>query len=325
MAEVVTTRVGSSLEASVVVEGGTYLIAFGPSYGPSVVNPSLEAVKSMLRGEVPTSNPDTPTVMLLPLQANGKCGANCRECTFARSRAVGRGLARPTTPEVFNELINVGREIGDREGVLARGQKFRVNALLSGDPSYNKHFGDLVVTTGLNPNITASRWSTIGVRTVSNPLSAFTAAACDLRLRGSSHKARFQVSLHSTDPRKRIEHVSYYNEGHLLSLIPVAEISDAFSEIKSITGESSTLAFVLHGESEIDPRVLADNFSQDNTWISLRPVVITSEQSKTQPMLEIDVLNLYSTLREDGWNVVFMPPTIDKVELNNPIASNSQG
>lgn len=312
---------GSSLEALIEIGGQAYPIVWMPSYGSSIINPNPEEVVAYANGRVPEVNSDSPMALLVPLQANGRCGADCKGCVFANRRVgnaletSGRALAYPTDPEVMTQIIKAAKYIALESDLVSEGQSFRVNPLLSGDPSFNRHTHELIQVIARNPDIAASRWSTIAVSTEVDPLATFIDAALLVRERVPAHKLRFQVSLQSTDPEVREKHVGHYRGGVFPNLEPMDRIAGTFDAIKNITGYSSTLSFVIHQDSVIDPAVIEEHFSADSTWVSLRPMIPTNGEN-AGPIDSGKLLRLYLGLREKGFTVVMMP-TINGMEQDN--------
>lgn len=307
-------------ESLIRIGGHSYLLGLTPSYSNEVINPTKEQILGFLAGRVPSQNDFSPYVLLLPMQANGRCIANCKGCCFARDETSKKmsdfdrnlRLALPVTPEVMRSLLQTGISIGEATGFIGQ-QKIRVNTLLSGDPAFNPHIKEVIQVVASEPRVCASRWSTVAVSTGVNVLGEFIEST---RIVATDHKLRFQVSLHSSDDKKRENHINYHGVGKRLRLIPNSEISEAFEKIKKETGNSSTLAFVVDESSTIDPAVLARNYSPNSTWISLRPMAQTEFYTPT-PMSADKFISMYTNLRAGGWNVTFIPSSYSTIEQHN--------
>lgn len=321
LSEVRYTQEG--IEAIVEKGGVTYPITVTPSFGPEIVNPALDDAVALAYGQrLPAPNPNAPVSLLVGWHANGRCGANCKGCVFSNNR-VGNAmsgesrnmsLARPVDPKTMAEIIGFGKKLIYERGLVQLGQTIRLNALLSGDPSYTPYVREIIAMVTQDPEISASRWSTIAAQTSKNPLLAFvdTAASYDESARSSdivsAHKPRFQVSLHSTDMEARLQHVGHYNNGIFPpGLSPMSDIAAAFYHIKESTGYSSTVSFVLHADSVIDARELRSQIPPDVTYVCVRPIIPTDDDS-THPMPVETFKRLYSDLQDEGYIVVVMPP-----------------
>ncbi len=310
------------IEAVVEKAGVTYPITVTPSFGSEIVNPDVENAVELAYGkQLPSPNPNAPVSLLVGLQANGRCGADCKGCVFANHRvgdAMAGGdriaaLARPVDPETMADVIALGKELIYGRRLVENGQTIRLNALLSGDPSFTPYTGDLIRMVASDPDISASRWSTIAAMTNNRPLDAFVSAAQWYYNEShnnpvvAAHKPRFQVSLQSTNYQCRVSHVGHYRGGVFPDLIPTYEIASTFYEIKQLTGYSSTASFVLHKNSWVNSRTLVNELPPDFTIISLRPIIPTDDDS-TKPMRKDSFRRLYSGFREKGYTVVVMPP-----------------
>lgn len=309
-----------NLQATIEVGGVAYPLVCTSSFGPEVKNPNNQLVRDYLKGVLPKPHPDSPTTLLLPLQANDRCAANCKGCVFARD-IVGEGfLALPTTPKTLQVILDNARVLMRKYGLLSANGTFRVGALLSGDPSFNQHTTELIRVFGENPDITAVRLSTIAVKTKNNPLMAILEGARVIKSMESNLNLRVQVSLHSTNSEKRRFHVSYH--GPLtVKLISMTEINAAFGEIKKVTGFRSTLAFVTDTDTDIDPEVLSAHFDQRYTDISLRPIISTTKYTAT-PMHPDRFINLYKSLTERGWEVRIIPSSEKGIEQANTLTQD---
>jgi hypothetical protein len=317
------------VEAIVEKEGVTYPVTITPSFGPEIVNPDIADAIALAYGQkLPAPNPNAPVSLLVGLQANGRCGADCKGCVFANHRvgsAMGSSaLARPVDPQTMTEIIALGKTLIAERELVAAGQTIRVNALLSGDPSYTPYVEDLICMVSQDPEISASRWSTIAANTPRHPLRTFVNATYNYVQMSrenevvAAHKPRFQVSLHSTDIKAREKHVGHYRgEVFPQGLATMSTIAAAFYHIKENTGFSSTVSFVLHAGSVIDPKVLRSEIPPDISYVCVRPIIATDDDS-THPM-PLDVFTrLYSDLREEGYTVVVMPPI--GLEMDNVYA-----
>lgn len=313
-------RTREGIEVVVVKGVETYPLTVTPSFGPEIVNPDLDSATSLAYGtKFPSPNPQAPYSLLVGLQANGRCGADCKGCVFANHR-VGEAmagsqtaLARPVDLGTMSELIQQGKAIMREEGLITDKQTIRLNALLSGDPAFTPYVEELITMAITDPDISASRWSTIAADTTRNPLNAFVNAAAvheQLSRRSSvvaSHRLRFQVSLHSTDEGERTKHVSHYRNGRGVRLLSTGKIAEAFYCIRELTGYKPTLSFVLHGGSVIDPKRLQTEIPADLAMVCVRPIIPTDDDS-TDPMPVDTFRTLYSDLRDRGYNVIVMPP-----------------
>jgi hypothetical protein len=314
---------GSSLGEVLVVDGNRQLpFLWQNGYASTIINPDLDDVVRYAEGGPPAVNPNSK-VLLLPIQENGRCAADCEGCVFANSRNLhthdnrASRIATPVNPHIMRLMMDNAQESAEANGILDPGERYRVNVLLAGDPSFNRYTSELILLVASNPRVSASRWSTIAMDTSSHPLNSFKEAARQASYWGllDSHKLRFQVSLHSTDEEARIKHVEYYSRANYSRLISMEDIAGSFSEIKTITGNASTLSFVVHNRSIIDPNVLANIFNTNNTWVSLRPIIPTNG-SVDISMPTSEFQDLYLGIREKGFNVLIMP-TLDGSEQKN--------
>lgn len=314
----------NSLEGVATINKKSVLFAWDKSYGPSVFNPDMRTVECFLDGGVPDSNTQKSKVLLFSLQFEGACAANCKECVFANKRvnAIFDGnnagsVARPVDLDTMSQLLFLSEKVAEERSILAPGEQYRANAVLAGDPSFSRYAEELIINISGNKRITASRWSTIGVKTSNHPLETFETAAMRAKDLGNleSHKLRFQVSLHSTDPEVRSSHVTYYSPNTHVNLVSMDEINDSFARIKHITGYASTLAFVVHKDSVIASEVLSQVFDPLTTIISLRPIIKTNGEVDIS-MPNDDFLKLYEDVRSSGFNVVIMPTTDGGEQVN---------
>lgn len=298
-----------------------YPIVWTHSYGPTVFNPDLEIAIMLFNGQfVPLKSEAT---LLLPLMRNGRCAADCWGCVYSnrRTKDVMVESVLPATPvdcPIFHDLVLVSTKLGEENGIIVPESKFRVNALLSGDPAFNPKALKIICDTAQDPRIVASRWSTIAARTKHNSLQTFIDAARFVQARELHHKLRFQVSFHSTNPERRKAHVGHFRGGTFGDLFTPQEIAQTFEEIYSINGAKSTLAFVVDSKSDIDPDIIAQNFSSVTTIVSLRPMIRTNGLEVIQ-MDDLSFARLYTKLRDQGFDVVIMP-TVDGSEMDNTIA-----
>jgi hypothetical protein len=150
------------LETVILKGDATYPLTITQSFGPEIVNPDVNVATALAYGVIqPTRKSDAPYAMLVGLQANGRCGADCKGCVFANHR-VGEAmndsnrtkkLARPVDPQTMSEVIAIGKQLISLEG----DQTFRLNALLSGDPAYSPYVPALIDMVMRDPTFSASR------------------------------------------------------------------------------------------------------------------------------------------------------------------------
>lgn len=307
------------VEAVVGKAGVTYPITITPSFGAEIVNPTVENAVTLAYGKkLPAPNPTAPVSLLVGLQANGRCGADCKGCVFSNHRvgnSMGNAaLARPVDTQTMSEIIAFGKSLIAQRDLISDGQTIRVNALLSGDPSYTPYLEDLIHMVAQDPDVSASRWSTIAANTPRHPLASFVNAARWFAETSrynaviSKHKPRFQVSLHSTDMSARERHVGHYRNGVFpQGLADMNTIAAAFYHIKEDTEYNSTVSFVLHADSVIEPNKLRSSIPPDIAYVCVRPIIPTDDDS-TRPMTPETFKKLYSDLRDRDYTVVVMPP-----------------
>ncbi|KKU75152.1 MAG: hypothetical protein UX99_C0001G0002 [Candidatus Amesbacteria bacterium GW2011_GWB1_47_26] len=305
------------LELLIKTPTGTYQTAWERAYGEPALNPDSR-LPGLLGGE--DFMPPGKRKLLFGTHLNGRCPADCLDCPFGSTtiRAIYASesdlhytLARPITPAELSAFLVRAKQIAVERGILKSGETFSAGALLSGDPGYNRHTAELVAAVSRVPDCEACRWSTIAPDTGHNVLAAFIKGAQLAREIDPAHISSFQASLHSTDHEVRVRHTG------VTRLLSMSDIAAASQEIYQITGRKLSLAFVLHAGSVIDHRVLKDNFSPDHNIISLRPIY----SATTLPMNPDNTIKLYSQLRKDGWDVVYMPPNQGNggppIELHN--------
>lgn len=300
----------------------TFQFAVEPSYARSdVYNPSRQTLERVFEsGPAITSEMN----ILVGATADGRCPADCFECPFANSvmAAAARAgdsrfafLAKPVTVSEHLAAINFARELAIKNGLLMSDEKYKVAVLLSGDLGINPHTSLLIRETASLKNCRASKWSTIAAEfnSTTRVLEDFIVGAESAMSINADHSPRLQVSLHSTTPESRHAHVVYQAPHRKINLTPASEIAEAFKRVKKITGQKSSLSFVLHKDSVVDPSEIARLFSPDTTLISYRPVF-----SSSKPQLPHDeLLDLCERTKSLGFEFIYMPPRIDPPELDN--------
>lgn len=294
------------LEILVRIQNGTYQMDWEHSYRNEVFNAPVDVFSNFVYGRRALTLGRHK--LLFGITLNGVCPADCLDCPFGRSVLV-ENKATPVTPAELNSALMHARHIALREGILKIDEGFSAGALLSGDPGYSRYTADLIAVVSQFPMCEACRWSTIAPKTGHNVLKAFEQGAKKAKDMNPSHVPSFQVSLHSTDHSVRMRHTG------VRDLLSMEDIAQASRQIKEITGRKMSLSFVLHEGSVIDTNVLKAYFSPEHNLISLRPVY----SSTTRPMNSEKLIDLYSSLRVDGWDVVYMPPSMGNGLTSPPI------
>lgn len=305
-----------NMEMMILLGSSTYGMVVERAYDGDVLNPEVEQFAKFVRGE--TAVTPGGHKLLIGTTFNGTCPADCLGCPYGRTITTAqyanesdrrRTLAIPVDPDQLKQAMTQALEVARERGILAPGETFAAGALLAGDPGYSPYTASLIAAVSTFPGCDACRWSSIAPDTDNNVLTAFILGARQARKLNPVHVPSFQISLHSTNHEQRVRHTGV---DRLLSMV---EIAQAAAEIYQITGRKLTLAFVVHQDTQIDPRVLRQIFSPDSTMVSLRPIY-----SPTIPALAADeLIALYTTLRCDGWDVVYMPPNHNSGDDGQPL------
>ena len=312
----INTVSNGDTEILVPLHGGTYQVVWERSWGSGVFNPSPNQFSDFARGVNYVKGGEHK--LLFGVTLNGACPADCLDCPFGRTIMARLytsltdkqlTLARPISSSELQSALERAKEIAIKNGILSQNEVFAAGALLAGDPGYSPHISDLIATVSGFTGCEACRWSTVAPDTENNVLGAFIEGATRAKEANPTHTLSFQVSLHSTDHQERINHTG------VSRLLSMQEISMTSQRIRKITGRKLSLSFVLHEGSVLDPQVLNDNFSPDNNLISLRPIY----SRVTNPMNPDRLIELYSKLRKDNWDVVYMPPSQSYTEGGRPI------
>lgn len=292
------------IEILLTLPGGTYQLVWERSYGKGVFNPD-GTIEELVKGQIKV--PRESHKLLFGTHLNGACPADCKGCPFARSvMKEYKVLARPINPQELYEALNVAKEIALDKSIIKPDDEFSAGALLSGDPGHSLFATGLIAVVSTFPHCKSSRWSTIAPSTGrKNVYDSFLAGATIAKSANSDHVLSFQTSLHSTDPQKRVDHTG------VTHLLPVMVVSQAAMEIFKTTGRKMTMAFVLHEGSVIDPVKLKE---QIPVAIASLRAMKTEEHPLMNPQ---DQIKLYRNFRNAGWDVVFMPPSPDALELDN--------
>ena len=309
------------MEILIPLPGGTYQVEWVHSYGSEVFNPSLDRFRDYANGRPHELSGRHKFLMGITLI--GVCPAKCYECPFGRTVMAQQYAntpaselqftkARPISPLELQSAFKYAKKVALEKGILQIDEPFSAGALLAGDPSYSHFTAELMEMVSNFPGCKGSRWSTIGAKKGPNVLAAMERGA---KLANPNHRISIQVSLHSTRHTERVNHTGEE------TLFSMAEIKAASEKITEITTRRLALAFVLHDGSIIEPEVLKQEFSPKSNVISLRPIYSTS----TKPMDPERQVNLYSQLRNDGWDVIYMPPNLtngnngngNPIELDN--------
>lgn len=334
------TETDEGLGALVRVGSANFDLVWTNSLDRNVVDPETNRAMELLSGEVrPSLNPEIPYALLMPLQANGRCYANCIDCVFAKDPVdeAMKGLSgsnllgTPVNGSVAKELLRLSKQMAQNAGILRGSEPIRMNFLLSGDPSFNPYMLDIMKMTAYGNPKGWSRTSTVAVETRNDPIDTFVEGAKLFAKLSPDHTPRFQVSLHSTDPEKRLDYVTGGRRNLKLKLITTERISEAFDKIYSITEQQSTLAFVLHPEIVLDPNVLRKQFSPMTTVISLRPKIdpVSGSVEILSDHMEI-YAKLYVKLKDAGYTVLIIPSSVsgneqDNKSLKNALETANQG
>lgn len=312
----VSIVLNGDMEMLFPLHGGTFQAEWEHSYENAVFNPDLEQFSDFVYGRAGIKRGKHK--LLFGVTLNGICPAECLDCPFGRTIMAKLyenehnrqlTLARPISPSELQFALEQAHQLGIEKGILIPQETFSAGALLAGDPSYSPHIVELITTVSKFFGCESCRWSTIAADTQNNVLDAFKKGALRAKEANPNHTANFQVSVHSTNHEMRVKHTG------VTRLLPLEEIAKAAEDIHQITGRKLSLSFVLHKDSVIEPIVLNDIFSPEHTIISLRPIY----SPITQPMNPNDLIALYSKLRNDGRDVVYMPPSQDGAINGRPI------
>ncbi|TSC88417.1 MAG: hypothetical protein G01um101416_85 [Microgenomates group bacterium Gr01-1014_16] len=315
-AENLVRQTNGDMEMLFPLNGGTFQAEWEHSYGNDVFNPSPEHFSDFVHGRTRIKRGEHK--LLFGVTLNGVCPADCLDCPFGRTIMAKLyeletnrklTLARPITPPELQSALKEAHKIGVEQDILTPEESFSAGALLAGDPSYSPHIAELIATVAQIPGCDSCRWSTIAADTLYNVLEAFRLGAVKANVANPNHTANFQVSVHSTNHALRVQHTG------VTRLLPLEEIARAAKNLHGITGRKMSLSFVLHAGSVIDPEELNRTFSPDDTIISLRPIY----SSTTHPIDPNRLIALYSRLRNDGRDVVYMPPSQDGTIDGRPI------
>lgn len=300
----------------------TFQYAVEPSYArEEVFNPDRRTLERILKSG-PTETKEMN--ILVGATADGRCPADCFECPYANSVMAAAArvgdtrfayIAKPVTVTEHLEAIEIARKLAIENKLLRPDDKYKVAVLLSGDLGINPHIAELVYETAALNNCRASKWSTIAARFSQNidVIEDYIRGAKAAMEDHSEHAPRLQVSLHSPYPDQRHAHVVFQAPHRKINLIPMTKIATAFSRIKAITGQMSSLSCVLNRFTKVNPYEIARIFPLDATIASYRPVY-----SKTEPPFpDEQLLNICEISQKVGLNYIYMPARKDPPELDN--------
>ncbi len=300
----VDIRPNGDIKVRIPLPGGTYQMEWERAYGSEVFSPETERFRDFVDGSKKVRL--TKRKLLFGATLNGVCPANCLDCPFGRI-VMGKEYAhsseeerpftkaRPITPEELKTSLNYAKEVAIQNGTLQKDELFGAGNYLAGELGYCKDIWELMTALSYLNGCESSHWSTIAPKNANKVLESLERGVA---VSNPNHRLSMQVSLHSTQPVERINHTG---EDGLYSMEEIAQWS---KRITKLTGRRVSLAFVLHAGSVIEPEVLRKIFVPDYNIISLRPIYSTS----TRPLDSERLIELYTQLRKDHWDVVYMPP-----------------
>ncbi len=310
-----------TIEILISHDQATYQLVWENSYTGQVLNPDLD-IEDFIKGN---KNPEinrNKRKLLFGVNANGRCSFECIGCSFANTRMrnvyktenqESMRLAKPVSPDLQLKLMEKAEELVLHSNMENKLNLYGCGALLSGDSATHPQLEELILTVATRTNCISSRWSSIAPASTKNVLARFATASEIIKQKNVQHTASFQISLHSTDPSERARHVGTNK------LIDMDTINYQAKNIYSISQRKLTIAFVTHRNSVIEPEVIASYFNPVHTMISLRPMINTSWEMEKERFL-----HLYRSIREKGFDVVYIPASQSGAELDNLRMVNPQ-
>ncbi len=277
----------------------------------------------------------SPT-LLLPLQA-GVCPFSCKGCPFAVDFPANKGkLTKQIGVEETRTLIQ--QSLSQAESHAIDTSDIGISFVGSGDATPNPFLKEIFGMVAAEfPSVSRIRFSTVAGKVqggYSTPMQVVAKIISADEYKGKP-KLSMQVSLHSSDEEKRARHVfeQRLNTPEVISgkkqftnldaqnmLLPGREVAKQFEQIvqaqirKGVPSiRKPALSFVCSKDTRIDINELENyGFNPDNTIIQLRPLL---SENPADSMSEEDFSQLYSSLRESGYDVVLMPVSPSGVEL----------
>ncbi len=277
----------------------------------------------------------SPT-LLLPLQA-GVCPFDCKGCPFAANFPDNKGKkTKQIGPEETRVLIQESLNQAQNNSINI--SNIGISFVGSGDATHNPFLAQIfqMISTEF-PNVSRIRFSTVAGKvegTHLTPMNVVEQIISNPDYTGKP-KLSMQVSLHSSDEKKRTEHVykQRLNPAEAIPgkkpftmsdaenmLLPSREVANQFERIvqaQMIKGfeniRKPSLVFVCNKDTEINIKQLEHSgFNPGNTVIQLRPIL---SENPEDSMSQEYFLQLYSKLREAKYSVVLMPVSPSGVEL----------
>lgn len=277
------------------------------SYSNTILNPSTDRAWDMFngRGGRVESHPENKHTLLMPMQVNGKCAANCGNCGYRASLHKGV-VARPVSPanaeRIYEKSLEVWRHLHPGQDLGMMGVSF----VMAGGAGFNEYVTEVLDVIESKPDVSRVRLSTIAPKSQEkrNPFTNFLKAVKGSKERKSKVKWRLQVSIHSTNPKARLDYVNGAILGieheRKLKVYSLEEIATAFRAFYEDTGRKGVLAFTCNEQTEIDPMVLIQaGLTPDITSISLRDTRVEdpTEQANLDPMSEDTFKRIYTRLQ----------------------------
>ena len=276
----------------------------------------------------------SPT-LLLPLQG-GVCPFDCKGCPFAVNAPETQGKqTRQLGPEEMKILIEqslIEAEKNDLD-ISSVGIAF----VGSGDATPNPHLDKTIEMIAKDfPKVKRIIVSTVGGIVRSHPTPMQVVSEFIKHNKNNDLTVSVQVSAHNTAEDKRAEHVYYQRinseavksggknftvEDAKKLLLPLEEIARQFNKIIEVQKNNGiknirkpSLTFLCTKETEINVKSLQElGFNPENTVMQLRPIL--SDNPERDCMDKQKFLDIYSLLREVGYDVVLMPVSPSGVEL----------
>jgi uncharacterized protein YodC (DUF2158 family) len=278
---------------------------------------------------------NSPT-LLLPLQG-GICPYDCKGCPFAAHAEGHEGKkTKELSPKEIRLLIEESLKEAKKASPLLEGKKFGVAFVGSGDATPNPHLKDILemVCKDFSNTISRVRISTVAGKVNKDRKTPMQVVADIYNSPDYNGEPviSVQVSAQSTNEEKRALHVydqrpdkpgeTEEHKGNRMEklLLPLNEIAKQFQQIVDVqinkgykTVRKPTLTFVCNNETEIRPEVFKQKgFGPENTVIQLRPLLTEVPEERMQ---EVEFNRIYTSLREEGFDVVIMPVSPSEVEL----------
>jgi len=286
--------------------GESYEIVICPTSNNSVMQPQnlLKYYAPKTIDDNPPQNPEHPWQIVVPIQSDGSCAANCSFCRY------GQQTPTPyTSPKDIVGLLTIGMNIALDRGLVEDKDKLKLSLLKGGDVSLHPNFENVVRAIANSFPNNFLKLSSVA----SSQLGFFgnmTQLIIELRNKSPNFSIALQISANSTNEVQRLETVN--GGSNSIRLYTLEEIQTFASFWRKTTDRRLTITFTLHEGTIFDPNTIMEKFNPADVVIKMRRIHPFTGMGLNQ-FSQKKYFRAYLTLVENGFNVIAGNPSYSEL------------